>query len=515
MFNKNKRTENALKSSTVGTVTSVINLLLAFIYRTFFIRILAVYYLGLSGLFSNVLAVISLADLGIASAIVFRLYKPLSEGDARSVGQLMNYFKRAYRIIALVVFCLGMAIFPFVGHLIKDTSEIPADVNIKVVYLLYLAQSISTYFFAYKQTLPIADQRQYIISLVNTLIKILQYVLSLTVLLVFRKYIATLLVNTIVNVLANYFISLWVTKKYPEVFAVKEQIPHETRKEILYETRALLCHRVAGTVLTATDNIVISRWVSLLSTGIYSNYALILTSLSSILGQMLGNVVSSVGNAYVELDIKQNYIIFKRLLFLNSWIVCGVTALLYLLYNEFISAWIGSAMVFGKYTVVCLCIQFYLEQIRIIQEAYIAACGLYVKDKIRPFIEAGINLSVSILLALKIGVTGVILGTVISHLLTVSWRQPYLLYRYVFKDERITDYLLMLSMFIVFTFVFCFATEAVKTFAGIKILKLTAWVTEATILAVAYNLLAIPVFCRSSEFNYYLDYAKNKLKRGR
>ncbi len=513
MFNKNKRTENALKSSAVGTVTSVINLLLAFVYRTFFIKILSADYLGLNGLFSSVLTVISLVDLGIASAIVFRLYKPLSEGDVRSVGQLMNYFKRAYRTIALVVFCLGMAIFPFIGHLIKDTSEIPADVNIKVVYLLYLAQSISTYFFAYKQTLPIADQRQYIISLLNTLIKILQYVLSLTVLLVFRKYIATLLVNTIVNVLANYFISLWVTKKYPEVFAVKEQIPDKTRKEILYETRALLCHRVAGTVLVATDNIVITRWVSLLSTGIYSNYVLILTSISTILGQMLGNVVASVGNAYVELDIKQNYLVFKRLLFLNSWIVCGVTALLYLLYNEFISAWIGSAMVFGKYTVVCLCLQFFLEQIRIIQEAYIAACGLYVKDKIRPFIEAGINLSVSILLALKIGVTGVILGTVISHLLTVSWRQPYLLYKYVFTEEKITDYLLILLKFAVFALAFCISVEAIRVFAKLTIESLPAWVIEAIILAAAYNILAIPVFGRSKEFKYYLDYAKNKLKR--
>ena len=515
MFNRNKRTENTLKSSAVGTTTNILSMLFAFVYRTAFIKILSADYLGLSGLFSNVLSIISLAELGISSAIVFRLYKPLSEGDAESVGRLMNYFKSAYRIMGITVLFLGMLFYPFVDHLVKDPGEVPADISLRLVYLFYLAQTISTYFFAYKQTLLVADQRQYAASFCNFLLGIAQYSLSLILLLAFRKYLVTLIANTVVNLVGNYLISIWVTKKYPDVFRVREKPEPAIRKEIIGETKALLYHKVGTTVLIATDNIVITRWVSLASTGLYANYSLILASLGGILQQMIGSARASIGNAYVELNEKENYIVFKRLLFLNLWVVSGATACLYLLFNEFISAWIGNNMTFGNMTVICFCIQFWLGQIRCIQGAYIESCGLYTKDRIRPFIEAAINLSVSILLAIRIGVTGVILGTIISHLATCSWRQPFLLYKYVFKKEKLTDYLFMSVKFILFMIAVCMIINYIKIFAGVRINNLFDWFVEAIIIVLIYCLLSIPVFCRSSEFNYYLDYAKNMLKKGR
>ena len=226
-FNSKSRNSNAIKTSVYGMFCTLIRLIASFVFRTFFVKVLSVNYLGINGLFTNVLMILSLADLGIITAITYRFYEPISKGDSYYIGMLMNFFKRIYGIIAIVITCLGFMLMPFIKILVADTSEIPPDLNIYIVFGLFILNSVSSYVFSYKQTLISADQKDYIVAIVNTIILIIQYVSQLLLLWVTQDYTLMLLVGILVIIVLNYIVSVYTTKKYPDVFAVKEVLPKE------------------------------------------------------------------------------------------------------------------------------------------------------------------------------------------------------------------------------------------------------------------------------------------------
>ena len=161
MFNRESRKKNVLRASFVGATCNLINTILGFIYRTIFIKVLSSSYLGINGLFSNILQILSFADLGISTAIVYRFYEPISKNDVTKVGQLMNFFKKVYNGVASIILVAGLSLLPFLNQFIKESSEIPSDINLQEVYLLFLLQTLSSYLFVYKQTILSADQKQY------------------------------------------------------------------------------------------------------------------------------------------------------------------------------------------------------------------------------------------------------------------------------------------------------------------------------------------------------------------
>lgn len=327
MFNHESRTKNVLKASFVGATCNLLNTILGFIYRTIFIQILSSNYLGINGLFSNILQILSFADLGISTAIVYRFYEPISKNDIAKVGQLMNFFKKVYMSVATVILVVGVSLLPFLNFFIKDSGEIPQDINLQVVYLLFLLQTLSSYLFVYKQTILSADQKQYVASLIQTFITLIRYIFQLLILVATHKYIWTLVSSILLNLLFNFIFSEWVSHTYKEVFNVKESISKEEKKQIFDDTKATLCHKIGGTVLNSTDSIILSRYVGIVATGLYSNYSMILSSLSSVLNQVFGSFTSSLGNAHVEQNKEQKYISYRRLLFGNLWITSICTVL--------------------------------------------------------------------------------------------------------------------------------------------------------------------------------------------
>ena len=434
-FNDNDRRANILKSSILSTGCSVINIILGFAYRTIFLFFLSAEYLGINGLFTNVLSLLSLAELGITSAITFRFYQPIKDENIEKVGELMNFFRLVYRVIMIFIFTIGLILLPFISHLIGDPSEIPSDVNLQLVYILFLVQTASTYMFSYKQTMLTVDQKQYVFSAFQTFINILKYSSQIIVLFAKKNYTYSLAIGISVTIISNFFISLWVTQKYKEVFKIKNQLQKNERKLIFIDTKASMYHKIGGTVLTSTDNIVLTKFVSLAVTGIYSNYSLITNSLTVLLNQVLCSFTSSIGNAFVDLPQKKFYEMYQRMIYMNFWIVGLVTSLLYLLINDFMLIWLGRGYILDEITVGILCFQFYLEMIRLISLSFVNATGLFVKDRFRPLIEAIINLTVSIIAVKFMGIAGVFAGTIISHVVTVTWREPYLLYKHIFSNS--------------------------------------------------------------------------------
>lgn len=509
MFNQQSRTQNVLKASFMGTACNLVNIILGFVYRTIFIRILSSSYLGINGLFGNILQILSFADLGISTAIVYRFYEPISQNDVHKVGQLMNFFKSVYRVIASVILVAGMSLLPFLKFFIKDTRELPPDVNLQLIYILFLLQTISSYLFVYKQTILSADQKQYITSLTQTIITLMRYILQVGVLLLTRSYTWTLAASIILNLTSNIAFSKWVGYKYRDVFSVKESISKAEKQQILDDTKATLCHKIGGTVLNSTDNIILSKCVGIVATGLYSNYSMILSSLSGILNQVFGSFTSSLGNAHIKQNAEQKYMSYRRLLFANLWITSVCTVCLYNLLNDFITIWVGADMLLSDLTVTVLCMQFFIETARIISMAYTNGCGLFVRDKIRPLIEASINLGVSIIMANLFGIAGVFIGTIVSHLCTVFWREPYLLYKYEF-GKSMKEYCCYYGVAVALTIGLCFLTVQMSRPLFPERKTLVTWILKGNFIFILSNIIAAVLLHRCSEFGFYVSFLRKR-----
>ena len=516
VFNQESRGKNAIKASTVGALSNVVKILIGFAYRTIFLYVLSADYLGLNGLFTNILQVLSLAELGVTTAITFRFYKPINDNDVQKVGELMNFFKWVYRIIALVILVAGLIILPFVKGLVNNPDEIPGDVNIYVIFVLFLINTLSTYVFSYKLTLLNADQKADKFSLINTAIYFAMNAVQIIVLLISRNYTATLIAGIIATLLTNFIFSEIVKRRYMPVFKVKEMLPKEERKVIFKDTRATMYHKIGTVVVTSTDSIVLSKFVSLIATGIYSNYSLIIVNVQNVISQFLGNFVSSLGNARLNQDKDTYYELYKKMNFMGLWVAACISVCLYFLIDDFIYMWLGGDYLFSKLTTIMLCLQFFLSVSRAINGSFTNATGLFVKDRIRPLIEAAVNLGVSIWLVLEIGIAGVFIGTVVSTIVTVSWREPLILYRYEFKGKKISDYWKTYFSFLAITALSCVVFDVLKTYVLGYTMTWPALIIEAIVSFALINLILALIFKKRDEFEFFKSVIKKvtgKLKK--
>ncbi len=513
MFNSQSRINNVIKIAAITEVCTVINQLMGFVYRTIFLIYLSNVYLGINGLFVNVLQLLSLADLGIGTAITFRFYKPIKEGNINKVGALMIYFKTVYRIILLVIISLGIVMIPFLNFFIKDISEIPSDVNISIVYLLFLTQTAASYMFAYKHTLLTVDQRQHTLSVVQSILSFFKYIMQIVVLVVSRNFTITLIISIGISIIGNYIISIYVTKLYKEVFSSVEKLTKYEKREILIDTRACMFHKIGGRVLTSTDSIILSKFVGIISVGIYANYSLIITSINNLASQIFSNTTASLGNMAVSLDASKRYAIYKKMLFVNLWVASSLAACICVLINPFIRLWVGDDSLLSTFTVSCLTAQFYLGLTRQINIAFTSANGLFVKDMYRPVIEAGLNLVMSIILVKYLDIAGVFLGTVISSLLTVTWREPYLLFKYDFKCST-REYWLMYSSFTSLTIFVCILFNKFIVF---PISSFISWMGAGVLTFGLTQVIMMLLFKKKIEFAYLknivIQFSKKLLKK--
>ena len=510
-FNENNRTTNSIKTSFWGVFKSVLDILLGFAYRTVFIRTLGADYLGLNGLFTNVLQVLSLAELGVTTAIVFRFYKPISNKDYVQVGKLMNYLKKVYRCIAIFILVAGLLITPFITFFINDTSTIPPDINVYFIYLLFLLNTVSSYLFVYKQNILSADQRGYISAIFGIITTVIRYSIQVIILFVFKDYSATLIAGVAITIFFNFFFSLCAQKMYKAVFSIKDELEKEQRTQIINDTKAVMFHKVGATVKLSTDSIILSKFVNLASTGIYSNYSLIISGLQALIGQLLGNFVSSVGNAHVKLAKEDHYKIYKKLLFIDLWISTVTIVCSYLLLNDFIFLWAGPKYLFDKITLIMLCLQFYIFISRQINISYTNGCGLFTRDRIRPIIEAALNLGLSIVGVQLWGIVGVFIGTVVSSVVTVVWREPLILFREEFK-QPVIEYWKTYFSFVFFSLALCIIGDLIKT----RFITVNSWlvlIVEAIVIFSVVNILLFLMYHKSEEYTYMKQLIVKILKK--
>ena len=431
------RTKNSIKNIIMNFLYNFLNYGLRFASRIVFVKTLAKVYLGVNGLLSNVLGILALAELGIGKAIGYSLYEPLAKNNTKKVRSLMQFYKNAYRIIALVVLVLGLILLPVLPYLIKNGDGIE---NLNIIYIIFLLNMAVGYLFSYKRTLVSSDQKNYLIVPFTMSFNIITSVLQIVVLLLFKNYIVYLLIQSVCIVLENIIVNRYIDKKYPYLTSNEEILPIDKTELAIIKTKikALLLHKVGSYTLSSTDNLIISTLIGIVTVGIYSNYSLIINMISSFIYLLVSNVIASLGNLIASENPKKCFKVFNEMNFI-CFVLYGISFVCFInLFNPFIELAFGSNYLLTMPVVYIIVINFYLTGLNNVVISIQTASGLYEKDKYVPLIQSAVNLVISIYLGKKIGLAGVFIGTIISTFIPLIVK-PVIVYKNVFK-ENVTLY---------------------------------------------------------------------------
>lgn len=431
------RTENVKVNLIFNTIKFVTQLVLQFVLRTILIIVLGEEYLGINGLFSNILSFLNLAELGIGSAIVFSMYKPIADGDIEKIKSLQALYKKFYSIIFIVVLSLGLILLPFIKFFIK--GEVTVDINIYVLYIMYLINTLIGYFSAHKRSLLFAYQRNDVENKVKTVCFFVMTIFQIVILIAFKNFYLYFMINIIFTAIESIIIHKYSIKLYPEINGIAQRLDKNTKTEISKNVFALSIHKISSVIVFSTDNILISALLGLTILGAYSNYYLIISTLTSVFILLTNALTGSVGNLIASTDKQYAYEKFKLINFLFTIFSSFTTICLVVLFQPFMSLWSdfasGGVTLLGFSSVILLSISFYLNRMRTAVLMFIDGTGLYYKNRFVPVLEAVANLSISILLGLIMGLNGVILGTIISTLIAPFWSGPQVLYKHYFKKS--------------------------------------------------------------------------------
>lgn len=493
------RTINSIKNMKIGFITQVLILLINFISRKVFILTLSTEYLGLSGVFSNVLSMLSLAELGIGTAITFSLYKPLSIRDYNQVNALMQLYKKTYTLIGIVVASLGSMLLPLLPYIIKDIPDIP---YINFIYIMYVFNASISYFFSYKSSLIIADQKRYIYTKNHFIINLLFNIIQMILLIMTHNYIIYMIVMILKTLVENITISIKADNIYPFLKQKNEiSVQKETKSEILKNIRAMVFHKIGGIVVMSTDNLLISTFIGVIDVAIYSNYLLIINALNMIFNTVVQSITASIGNLGAVESNKKNIKIFERINFLFSWI-CGFSSIsLLILFNPFIKIWLGDEYLFSNSIVFLIVLNFYITSMRRSVLVFRDALGLYWYDRYKPLVESLINLIVSIILIYYMGIKGIFIGTLISTLTTSFWVEPYILYKYGF-DRRVSVYIRNYFKYFLSTILVGILTVFSCSFISGE--SLPAFILKCIVCLTIPNISYGVIFYTNDEFKYYI-----------
>lgn len=426
------RKENSIKNSISSIFSNIITMVISFVAQAIFIKTLGTEYLGLNGLFTNILTILSFFELGIGSAIVFHLYKPISDNDQEKIKGLMNFYKKAYKIISILVFACGLLFIPFLR---KIVGEVKVDINIYYIYLMYLINTSSSYLLSYRKNIIQANQKGYILNYVHIAYVILLNIFQMTLLFLFHNYYIYLFLKFIFQLLENAIDSLIASRMYPFLNDIKDyKIDKKTEKDIFKKVKAMVYHQVGSSIVNGTDNIIISAFLGVYYVGLYSNYYIIINAVNLLCKQLINGTTASVGDLLVSSnDNEKKYKVFDQLRFINFIIsfVCGICILN--LMEPFISIWIGKEFLLSSFVLFTLVFNFFQKTQRCVYQTFKNSGGIWYEDRYIPIIESIINIVVSIVLLKTFGLVGVFLGTIISGLLLWLYSYPKYIYKNLFK----------------------------------------------------------------------------------
>lgn len=502
------RSKNSIKNIYISILTQIIITLLGFVSRKVFLDSLGAEYLGVNGLLTNVLSMLSLVEGGIGTSITYNLYKPLAEKNEEKIIALVQLYKKLYGILAILIFLLSLTLFPFLGILIKDAEDVS---YIGLIYFIFVIKNMISYLNAHKWSLINADQKEYILAKYNLIFNIITTITKILVLLVTGNYILFLLIEVLIFIIQNLYNGRVVNKRYPYIKTKTQyKIEDNIKENLIKNVKALFLHNIGSYCIFGTDNLLISYFVSVKAVGLYSNYTMIIGQLSALLTPILGGIGASVGNLIATESKDKNYEVFNVVYLVNFWIYSFCIIFLYNLINPFIDWWLGKGLLLNKLTLLIILLNFYLSGMRSSIITFKTKAGIFSEDKYVPLIEAAINLGSSIILVKYFGLAGIFMGTTISTITIPLWTQSKLVYNKVFNRsvliyfKKYINYIILTIITGILTTTLCSVIVTWSSFSAL--------VVKGIVCVVVINTIYLLVFYKSDEFKYLWGIFKVQLQ---
>lgn len=491
------RTRHVVQNASAGLISQFVTTILSFASRTVFVYVLGKEYLGISGLFTNILMILSFAELGIGNAMVYSMYKPLKEGNDEKLKSLLLLYKKAYQVIGIVVGLAGVLIIPFLPIFIHGTVP-----NVKeplvLIYILFLTNSVISYFYAYKQSIIIASQNEYIATFNSLLFNALCVILQIVVLYMTGNYILFLLCMIASTLLTNLSISRIANKKFPQLCGKAETLSKEERKSIFKNVKALAVYKLGSVILNGTNNIMISWMFNVGAVGIYANYVLFVNFFQTVNSKLMGSLTSSVGNLNTQPDPDKQYKVFNEILFVSCWINGFASIMMMLFVNDIIELWFGDDFLFDKSVLFCILFSYYIFTTSFAPYVFRTTLGLFTQGQLAPAIASILNVVLGYCMGKLLGIGGIFLATALARIFSSGIIDPVLIFRKAFKRSAIYYYLNY-----VFYIIVMFGLYFILLFILSKLVLSNQYVAlfvRGIIAALLFNIFMCLIFYNTSRF---------------
>lgn len=495
------RTKKALKNMLTTLLSHFTSMLIGFIVQAIFIRCLGTEYLGINGLFNNIFSMLAVVELGIGSAIIYNLYKPVALDDQEKIKSLINFYKKCYRVIAVIIFTLSILIIPFLNIIVGKTSL--SNSMIIYIYLLFMIDIVCSYLLTYKRSILYASQNNYIIDIIHIIYLIVLNFFQVLVLLTTKNYILYLIVKIIMRLVENIAITIYVNKKYVYLNETSQDLDQKTKSNIIKKVKGLFLHKLGVFFVGGTDNIIISAFLGVSVVGLYSNYNIVITALSTIINQIFSSFKSSIGNLLITKEEDYNYLVYKRMQFLNFWFAMMSSIGILIVMESFITVWIGEKYLLDNSVLITLAICNYVYITKLCTSNFKEAAGIFYEDRFIPILESIVNIVLSVIFVKLFGLMGVFLGTICCYLITHLYTYPCIVYKKVFNKNYI-NYFKDNIKYLLFTITigaFLYFLTSIIDVKG----NLLNLLFNIFIVFVIPNIFIIICFNKTNEFNYYKE----------
>ena len=504
------RVQSAAKNIAFGYIGNLTTQLLGFILRTVFISYLGDTLNGINDLYTGILSVLSLAELGVGTALNYSLYGPVARKDYEKIKSYMQLYKKAYRVIGLVIAVIGLAISPFLPYLVKQPKGVTVR-DLTLYYFIFLFNTVSTYFVAYKYSLAYAEQKNYIQTNTITITKMITVTLQIAVIVTTRNFYLYLLTAAAVELIQKIFISWYLNRLYPYLKDKNvKKLSKEETGEVVTKTKALVFHKVGDVARLQTDSMIISAFINVTLVGFVGNYNMILNSVANFVNIIFNSVLSSFGNLIATESKEKQYDVFKVYRFFACWIYGFSAVGFFLLLTPFIVIWQGPEKVLAAGAVACILIDYYFKGDRIVLSNFKTAAGVFEQDKYLALIQGVVNLILSIVLVQKIGLVGIYIGTIVSGLIA-NITKPFIIYKVCFEKSVKTYFLDSVKYLAVLGGILVLLT-GIKQFVMPQVTVLS-FIVMFIVICVVFNGIFLLLFGRTQEFGYLWGIIKGKLRR--
>ena len=498
------RTKNSAINATVATAVKILNLIMNFVCRTVFIKMLGTEYLGVNGLFTNILTILSFAELGIGNAIIFKLYKPIADEDNERIKTLIHFYKKAYYMIGSFILMAGLIVIPFLKVFINDAPDIKE--NLSYIYVLFLLNTSISYFFTHKRSIIVGHQKQYVVNIIELVTSLAKDVSQMIFLVITKNYVVYLILQILTTILQNIIVSVIANKMYPYINDKEyTKLSNEEQKSIFDDVKSLVIYKLGYVLSNGTDNMIISTFLGVAKVGLLSNYTIIVNSLTSLLSSAFNSLTAIIGNLNTIKEKGKKEEVFYQILLL-SFVVYGYISIgLAVLINDFITIWLGKEYLLGISICIAIGFNLYIDGMRYVNFTFRNTLGLFKKGRFMPLISSITNVVLSIALVNSLGIFGVLIATGLTRLLILTWYDPYLIHKNEFETSSKRYYKTYLYYLVIesITFIICYYIVSMISMIGI-----IGFIVKGIILTVIVTIIFIIATMKLKEFRGLIERLK-------